>query len=72
MILSYFWNNKKNIEIEEILQINSDTAPEDMNKIMQLLEATLLMAKSHKLNRAKNKLREMFHIDILTQAFAKL
>lgn len=72
MILSYFWNNKKSIDIEEILQVNSETSSEDLTRLIQLLEATLIMAQSQKLKRGKNKLREMFLIDILTQSFSKL
>jgi len=52
--------------------VNSDTPSEDLVKLIKLLEATLIMAKSQKLQRGKNKLREMLHIDTLTQSFAKL
>ena len=37
-----------------------------------MLKSTLLMARNQKLNKAKNKLREMFGIELLTQSFPTL
>lgn len=72
LILSYFWNNKKRIDLDAILLITSDTSSEKLQKLIQLLKATLLMGKSPELKKAKNKLREMFYIELLTQSYPKL
>ena len=54
------------------MEITSETPDEKIHKLIQLLKATLLMAKNQKLSKAKNKLREMFYIELLTQSFPKL
>ena len=52
--------------------LTSDTSDDKVQKLIQLFKATLLMAKNQKLKKAKNKLREMFHVELLTQSFPKL
>ena len=54
------------------MNVSSETPPETLQKLIQLLKATLLMARSQELRKAKNKLRDMFGIELLTQSFPKL
>lgn len=56
----------------EILDITSETRSETLLELIQLFKATLLMAKCSELKKAKNKLREMFYLELLTQSFPNL
>lgn len=56
----------------EIIEIASETPDERIEKLIQLMRGTLLMAKNKKLTTAKNKLREIFYLEFLTQSYSNL
>ena len=54
------------------MDITSGSSADTLEKHMELLKATLVMAKCQELSQAKKKLREIFLIDLLPHSFQHL